>query len=77
LFASTFLGLSEGGGGAHDSDGVLTDDEEDDEDAGGDDLGAGEEEWREIAVETVECEVPVMVWPGNTAFRPEDVVFDV
>jgi RAB6A-GEF complex partner protein 2 len=41
------------------------------------DLGAGEEGWRELAVETVECEVPVMVWPGNTAFRPEDVVFDV
>ena len=80
LFASTFLGLSEGGGGAHDSDEVLTDDDDDDDDAeggGGDDLGAGEEEWREIAVETVECEVPVMVWPGNTAFRPEDVVFDV
>ncbi|KAI0294813.1 Rgp1-domain-containing protein [Russula brevipes] len=35
------------------------------------------EGWRELAVETVECEVPVTVWPGNTAFRPEDVVFDV
>jgi len=41
------------------------------------DLGAGDEGWRELVVETVECEVPVMVWPGNTAFRPEDVVFDV
>ena len=62
------------GGGIHDGD-VLTDDE----DGGEVDLGAGEEDegWREIAVETVECEVPVMVWPGNTAFRPEDVVFDV
>ena len=49
-----------------------------DEDVEGEvDLGAGEEGWRELAVETVECEVPVMVWPGNTAFRPEDVVFDV
>ena len=76
LFASTFLGMSEGGG-VHDSEEVLTD--EDDAEDGEDDLGlgAGEEEWREIAVETVECEVPVMVWPGNTAFRPEDVVFDV
>jgi hypothetical protein len=66
-----------GGAGVHESDEVLTD--EDDADEGGEfDLGAGEEdEWREIAVETVECEVPVMVWPGNTAFRPEDVVFDV
>jgi RAB6A-GEF complex partner protein 2 len=78
LFASTFLGMSEGGdeGVHHDGDEALTD--EDDADDGGEvDLGAGEEEWREIAVETVECEVPVMVWPGNTAFRPEDVVFDV
>lgn len=83
LFASTLFGLSEGGeddgggAGVHESDEVLTD--EDDADEGGEfDLGAGEEdEWREIAVETVECEVPVMVWPGNTAFRPEDVVFDV
>ncbi|KAH7104289.1 Rgp1-domain-containing protein [Auriculariales sp. MPI-PUGE-AT-0066] len=31
-------------------------------------------EWR---METVECEVPVRVWPGNTAFRPADVIFDV
>ena len=77
LFASTFLGLAEGGGGGggvHDGDEVLTDDD-DVAEGGEDDLG--EEEWREIAVETVECEVPVMVWPGNTAFRPEDVVFDV
>jgi RAB6A-GEF complex partner protein 2 len=73
LFAATFLGMSEGG--VHDGDEVLTD--EDEADGGEVDLGAGEEGWREIAVETVECEVPVMVWPGNTAFRPEDVVFDV
>jgi hypothetical protein len=73
LFASTFLGMSEGG--FHDGDEAATDEE----DAEGEevDLGAGEEGWRELAVETVECEVPVMVWPGNTAFRPEDVVFDV
>src|SRR5260370_2383528 len=73
LFATTFLGMSEGG--VHDGDEVLAD--EDEADGGEVDLGAGEEGWREIAVETVECEVPVMVWPGNTAFRPEDVVFDV
>ncbi|KAI0005356.1 Rgp1-domain-containing protein [Russula compacta] len=60
-------------GGFHDGDEAPMD-----EDAEGEvDLGAGEEGWRELAVETVECEVPVMVWPGNTAFRPEDVVFDV
>jgi len=35
--------------------------------------GSGNE-WR---LETVECEVPVRVWPGNTAFRPADVAFDV
>lgn len=75
LFASTFLGMSEGeGGGVHDGDEMLTDEDDAGEDGGDADLG---EEWREIAVETVECEVPVMVWPGNTAFRPEDVVFDV
>jgi hypothetical protein len=67
------------GGGVHDGDEVLSEDEDDADEGGGEvDFGAGEEdEWREIAVETVECEIPVMVWPGNTAFRPEDVVFDV
>ena len=70
LLASTFLGMSDAG--VHDGDEAGTDEED-----GEVDLGAGEEGWREIAVETVECEVPVMVWPGNTAFRPEDVVFDV
>jgi RAB6A-GEF complex partner protein 2 len=76
--------MSEGGGDDGDDDGGVHDggdealtDEDDDPEGGEVGLGAGEEEWREIAVETVECEVPVMVWPGNTAFRPEDVVFDV
>ena len=40
-------------------------------------FGSGEEGWTEVKVETVECEVPVRVWPGNTAFRAADVVFDV
>jgi len=40
-------------------------------------FGGGEEGWSEVKVETVECEVPVSVWPGNTAFRAADVVFDV
>ena len=71
LLTSALLGMSEGG--FHDGDEGPTD-----EDADGEvDLGAGEEGWREVAVETVECEVPVTVWPGNTAFRPENVVFDV
>ncbi|KAH8806930.1 Rgp1-domain-containing protein [Flagelloscypha sp. PMI_526] len=33
--------------------------------------------WREAKKETVECEVPIRVWPGNTAFKAGDVVFDV
>lgn len=33
--------------------------------------------WEEMRVELVECEVPVRVWPGNTAFRAPEVVFDV
>jgi hypothetical protein len=37
----------------------------------------GEEGWREVRLETVECEVPIKVFPGNTAFRALDVVFDV
>jgi RAB6A-GEF complex partner protein 2 len=71
LLTSTFLGMSEGG--FHDGDEGPTGEDGD----GEVDLGAGEEGWQEVAVETVECEVPVMVWPGNTAFRPEHVVFDV
>jgi hypothetical protein len=41
------------------------------------DVGGGEEGWKEIGVERVECEVPLSVWPGNTAFKATDVVFDV
>jgi hypothetical protein len=41
------------------------------------DYGGGEEGWREVRLETVECEVPIKVWPGNTAFKATDVVFDV
>ncbi|KAJ3982973.1 Rgp1-domain-containing protein [Lentinula detonsa] len=39
--------------------------------------GGMEARWQEVKLETVECEVPVRVWPGNTAFKPVDVVFDV
>lgn len=39
--------------------------------------GGKEGLWQEVKLETVECEVPVRVWPGNTAFKPVDVVFDV
>ncbi|RXW21086.1 hypothetical protein EST38_g4752 [Candolleomyces aberdarensis] len=41
------------------------------------DFGNGEEGWRHVKLEMVECEVPVRVWPGNTAFRTMDVVFEV
>ena len=76
FLASTFLGGSEGA--FHDGDEALSDGEDAEGLAEGEvDIGAGEEGWRDLAVETVECEVPVTVWPGNTAFRPEDVVFDV
>ena len=41
------------------------------------DYAGGEEGWRDVKLETVECEVPVKVFPGNTAFKALDVVFDV
>lgn len=44
---------------------------------GSEDEGEGEEEWSTVKVETVECEVPIKVWPGNTAFKASDVVFNV
>lgn len=40
-------------------------------------IGGKEDSWHEVLLETVECEVPVRVWPGNTAFKPADVMFDV
>ncbi|TFK38749.1 Rgp1-domain-containing protein [Crucibulum laeve] len=41
------------------------------------DYTGGDEGWHPVKVETVECEVPIRVWPGNTAFKAMDVVFDV
>jgi RAB6A-GEF complex partner protein 2 len=40
-------------------------------------FGGGETGWADIRMETVECEVPIKVWPGNTIFKAIDVVFDV
>jgi len=40
-------------------------------------FGGGEKGWTDVKVEMVECEVPVRVWPGNTAFKAVEVVFDV
>ena len=39
--------------------------------------GEVEEQWSTVKVEMVECEVPIKVWPGNTAFQASDVVFSV
>jgi hypothetical protein len=36
-----------------------------------------EEEWKKMRLETVECEVPLTVYPGHTAFRPTEVVFNI
>ncbi|EIW86174.1 Rgp1-domain-containing protein [Coniophora puteana RWD-64-598 SS2] len=41
------------------------------------DAEKAEKAWVEVRAETVECEVPIAVWPGNTAFKAMDVVFDV
>ncbi|KAL1741437.1 Rgp1-domain-containing protein [Schizophyllum fasciatum] len=64
-----------GGGGAAGYDGVKADP------AGGVgagvDFGGPEGGWRAVRTETVECELPIRVWPGNTAFKAQDVVFDV
>jgi len=62
--ASPFTGA--GSERYRDGDGL---DEEDEREA--------EEEWSTVKVETVECEVPIKVWPGNTAFKASDVVFNV
>jgi len=76
FFASTFMGPSEGA--FHDGDEAVESEDEVRSVAEGEvDLGAGEEGWRAVRVETVECEVPVRVWPGNTAFRAMEVVFGV
>ncbi|KAI0651411.1 Rgp1-domain-containing protein [Trametes meyenii] len=66
-FASTIMGSASVD--YHDGD-------EDLEEDGEDEVGP-EEAWRDVRVEMVECEVPVRVWPGNTAFKATEVVFDV
>jgi RAB6A-GEF complex partner protein 2 len=67
-WAASFLGSGgDGGEGAyHDGDAW----EEEGE-------GEGQKGWRELRLERVECEVPIKVWPGNTAFKAMEVVFDV
>jgi len=81
FFAASFLGGSEEESLDYDEDGVdLTVNGEGMWDGDGEaqrDFGGGDEGWKDIKVETVECEVPIKVWPGNTAFKATDVVFDV
>ena len=76
FLASTLFGSSETP--YHDGDEGIEEDEEDDV-AGSRELEVwgGEEDWRDVKVEMVECEVPISVWPGNTAYKAADVVFDV
>lgn len=85
FFAASFLGSSERG--YHDGD----EEEEEEEEVGYDgvkpdmgggvgvgvNFGGGEEGWNDIKLETVECEVPIKLWPGNTAFKATEIVFDV
>lgn len=68
FLVSSFLGTAERE--YHDGDEEV---EEEEPKPKGDD----EDEWTDVRVETVECEVPINVWPGNTAFKAMDVVFDV
>ena len=70
FFSSALLGTSEPSMNFHDGD---EESELDDED--GEALTEGE--WRDVRAEMVECEVPIRVWPGNTAFKAGDVVFEV
>lgn len=84
IFTSPFLGTERE---YHDGDEADEEEEEDvydgikpNFDGGvgiGVNFGGGEAGWKEAKMETVECEVPVKVWPGNTIFKPVDVVFDV
>jgi RAB6A-GEF complex partner protein 2 len=38
---------------------------------------AGDWDWREATTETVECEVGITVWPGNTLYKPAQCDFEV
>ncbi|KAF9007869.1 Rgp1-domain-containing protein [Cyathus striatus] len=87
-WTSFFSGVFAGEREYHDGDDLAFEEEEAGydgikHDAGGGvgvgvDYGGGDEgSWREVRMETVECEVPVGVWPGNTVYRSQEVVFDV
>jgi RAB6A-GEF complex partner protein 2 len=68
FLAGAFLGLTEPDAQYHDGDEGIDDEEHELE---------PEEDWKEMVVEMVECEVPIKVWPGNTAFKATEMVFEV
>lgn len=70
FFSAALLGSSEPSSTFHDGDEESEIDSEDGE-------ALAESEWREVPAEMVECEVPIRVWPGNTAYKAADVVFEV
>lgn len=74
FFTTNLLGASDIG--YHDGDEDI-DEEEEEAKRVREDAYGGEEEWKELRVEMVECEVPIKVWPGNTAFKATEVVFEV
>ncbi|TFK47962.1 Rgp1-domain-containing protein, partial [Heliocybe sulcata] len=71
-YFASFVGAAGEGTDYHDGD------EDAEEDAASVDEkdGVPDDRWQELKVETVECEVPIKVWPGNTAFKAMEVVFD-
>ncbi|KAF8638674.1 hypothetical protein AX17_002019 [Amanita inopinata Kibby_2008] len=86
--ASRLLGPSTPEEAYHDGDELFGDVEDEEEYDGikadpaggvgrGVNYGGGEEGWTEIGIEMVECEVPIRVWPGNTAFKAAEVVFEL
>lgn len=74
-FAASLLGPSNAG--YHDGDEELDDDDMYQDGPGLDYYAGSEDEWRDVKVEMIECEVPIRVWPGNTAFKATQIVFDV
>lgn len=68
FLANAFLGPTERASSSRDSDGAFEDEEQEED---------SEEDWREVKIEMVECEVPIKVWPSNTAFKANEVVFEV
>ncbi|KAG8952574.1 hypothetical protein FRC03_012068 [Tulasnella sp. 419] len=44
---------------------------------GGEEVAMDKDRWQELGSETVECEVGIVVWPGNTLYRPVQCEFEV